>query len=98
MDNKTVNKNCGFAGTPKSLLNNIMRSVSSYNNIIDKKKKEKMREPKKINKLLQSKSDNIKGKNKYKIGKTSYKNNLMEREKNLQMKLLSKIENATADV
>jgi hypothetical protein len=62
MNNDTGNKYSGFPGTPKSLLNNIMRSVSSFNSIIDKKKKEKMREPKKINKL-QSKSDNIKCKN-----------------------------------
>lgn len=49
-------------GTPKLLLKNIMKNVSSFNNKIEKKKKEKMKEPRKINKLQQSKFDKIKGK------------------------------------
>ena len=61
--NSNFNNNLtGFNGTPKNLLNNLMKNVSSFNKIIEKKNKEKMKEPRKINKLQQSKFDKIKGK------------------------------------
>ncbi len=46
----------------KNLLNNLLRNVSSFNREIDKKNSEKLKAPKKMNKLYQSKNDNFKGK------------------------------------